>query len=212
MWYLYLDESGDLGFDFVSKKPSKFFTITILAIEGLANNRRLINAVKKTIRRKLGTKIRKDKELKGSSTTEAVKEYFYRLVAPLPFALFSISLNKKKVYEKLTKEKSRVYNFVARLVLEKIRLENAKMRIQLIVDKSKGRKEIQEFNAYIFQQLEARIDPKVPFTIEHWESDENKGIQAVDMFCWGFFEKYERQNEKWRKTFDAKVKFDNLYL
>ncbi len=27
MWNLYLDESGDLGFDFVNKKPSKFFTI-----------------------------------------------------------------------------------------------------------------------------------------------------------------------------------------
>ena len=24
MWYLYLDESGDLGFDFVNKKPSRF--------------------------------------------------------------------------------------------------------------------------------------------------------------------------------------------
>ncbi len=34
MWYLYLDESGDLGFDFVNKKPSKFFTITILVIKG----------------------------------------------------------------------------------------------------------------------------------------------------------------------------------
>lgn len=30
MWYLYLDESGDLGFDFVNKKPSKFFTVSIL--------------------------------------------------------------------------------------------------------------------------------------------------------------------------------------
>lgn len=27
--YLYLDESGDLGFDFENKKPSRFFVITI---------------------------------------------------------------------------------------------------------------------------------------------------------------------------------------
>jgi len=26
--YLYLDESGDLGFDFKNKKPSRFFVIT----------------------------------------------------------------------------------------------------------------------------------------------------------------------------------------
>jgi len=51
--YLYLDESGYLEFDFFAKKPSKFFTVTILTINGIENNRRLINAVKKTIKRKL---------------------------------------------------------------------------------------------------------------------------------------------------------------
>ncbi len=34
MLYLYLDESGDLGFDFINKKPSSFFTICVLAIRG----------------------------------------------------------------------------------------------------------------------------------------------------------------------------------
>ena len=53
MWYLYLDESGDLGFDFVNKKPSRFFTITILVIKGNIENRLLFNAVKKTLRRRL---------------------------------------------------------------------------------------------------------------------------------------------------------------
>jgi hypothetical protein len=53
MWYLYLDESGDLGFDFVNKHPSKFFTVTILATKGQANNKAIIKAVKKTLARKL---------------------------------------------------------------------------------------------------------------------------------------------------------------
>ena len=33
MRYLYLDESGDLGFDFVNGQPSKYFTVCILAIQ-----------------------------------------------------------------------------------------------------------------------------------------------------------------------------------
>lgn len=214
MWFLYLDESGDLGFDFVNKKPSKFFTVTILAIEGVVNNRALINTVKKTVRRKLFSKSsrRKEKELKGSSTTPEVKKYFYKLVQYLPFALFSISLNKRKVYEKLTQEKSRVYNYIARLVLEKIRLENATVRIELIVDKSKGKHEIKEFNQYLFRQLEARIDPKVPFNIQHLDSKQHKALQAVDMFSWGFFQKYERKNSEWIDCFASKVKFDQTYL
>lgn len=43
MLYLYLDESGDLGFDFFAKKPSRFFTVTILAIKGVENNRAFFN-------------------------------------------------------------------------------------------------------------------------------------------------------------------------
>lgn len=147
MWFLYLDESGDLGFDFVNKRPSKFFTVTIMAINGVVNNRRMINAVKKTVRRKLGagSSLREVKELKGSSTTAEVKKYFFRLAGDVPCALFSISLNKKRVYKRLTEEKTRVYNYVARLVLEKIKFEQAKVRIELIVDRSNGKYEIQDF-------------------------------------------------------------------
>ncbi len=53
MFFLYLDESGDLGFDFVNKKPSRHFVITILVVQGHDDNRRLIKGAKKTIRRKL---------------------------------------------------------------------------------------------------------------------------------------------------------------
>ncbi len=48
MLYLYLDGSGDPGFDFFGKKP-----VTILTIKGVENNRALVTAAKKTIRRKL---------------------------------------------------------------------------------------------------------------------------------------------------------------
>jgi hypothetical protein len=80
MLFLYLDESGDLGFDFVNKKPSKFFVVTILAVQGQDVNRRLINAVKKTIKRKLNPRGRRSRivqELKGTGTTLEIKKYFY---------------------------------------------------------------------------------------------------------------------------------------
>lgn len=67
MWYLYLDESGDLGFDFFGKKPSRFFTVCILVIQGVDNNRRLLSAVKKTCRRKLSRS--RLTELKGVHTS-----------------------------------------------------------------------------------------------------------------------------------------------
>ena len=211
---MYLDESGDLGFDFVNKKPSKFFTVTILALSSYESNRKLIKAVKMTLRRKTSKKEGKN-ELKGINTTLDVKKYFYKQVKNIRFSLYSITLNKKRIFEELTRSKERVYNFIARQVLDEIPFEKANhIRIELIIDKSKSKPEIEEFNSYIKGNLEGRIEPKTPLDIYHWKSHENYGLQACDLFCWGIFQKYERKRMEWHDIFskDEKIKLDSLYL
>jgi hypothetical protein len=210
MLYLYLDESGDLGFDFFAKRPSRFFTVTILAIRGVENNRALINAIKKTIRRKSHRK--PSPELKGNHTSIEVKHYFYELAASIPFAIYALTLNKKRVYSELAQKKDRVYNFIARNVLDQIPFEKASTRIELIVDKSKSKREMGEFNEYIIQQLKGRIDPKIPLDIYHYISHENLGLQAVDLFSWGIYRKHERKDREWYDIFKERVKYDERYL
>lgn len=197
MWYLYLDESGDLGFDYVNRKPSKFFTVTILAIIGHEQNRALINSIKHVFKRKLRKKkiLRKSSfELKGSKTSFAIKSYFYNKVSGLDFGLYALTLNKRRLYQYLIKEKERIYNYIARLVLDKIPIEESKVAVELIVDKRKGKPEIEEFNSYIIRHLQGKLDPKVPLNIYHHKSTENLGLQAVDIFSWGIFRKYERKD------------------
>ncbi len=216
MWYLYLDESGDLGFDFVNKKPSKFFTISILAVSGVENNRKLTKGVKGTLRRKLNPKSHRKRiveELKGSDTTLEVKQYFYDQLRNINFEIYAITLNKKRVFDRLTKEKPRVYNFIARQVIDKIPFEkNQTNRVELIIDRSKSKPEIKEFNSYIRSQIQGRLDPKVVLDMYHWDSKQSAGLQAADMFCWGIFQKYEKRNNEWSKTFQDKIKFEDLYL
>lgn len=216
MWYLYLDESGDLGFDFVNKQPSKFFTITILALSSRDANIKLIKAAKITLRRKLNNpKNRKRicQELKGTGTTLDVKKYFFNKASDIKFGLYSITLNKKKVYEKLTRNKPRVYNYIARKVLDKIPFEgNHGSRVELIIDKSMAKPEIREFNSYIRHALEGRLSLSVPLDIYHKLSHENCGLQAVDLFCWGIFNKYEKRNSEWLDVFSDKVLSDELFL
>jgi hypothetical protein len=214
MWYLYLDESGDLGFDFVTKKPSKFFTITILAVSSLDNNKKILKAVKTTLRRKFR---KKDNiyELKGRDINLSVKKYLYKSLKGVKFGLYSMTLNKKRVYEQLTKEKSHVYNFIARKVLDQIPFEkNDNNRVELIIDKSMSKPEIVEFNSYIRRQLEARLNPRTtPLDIYHWLSHENYGLQAVDIFCWGIFQKYEKSKTDWYDVYKKdKIKFEEQYL
>jgi len=212
MWFLYLDESGDLGFDFVNKKPSKFFTVTILAMKGPLNNRLLTKAVKKTLKRKLNRKKATTEELKGARTIFEIKKYFYNQIKDLKFAIYALTLNKKRVYERLTRDKERVYNYISRLVLDKIAFEKAQVQVMLILDKSKSPKEIGDFNQYIFRQLKGRLDPKVPLDIKHENSRRYYGLQAVDLFSWGIFRKYEKKDTAWFDIFREKVAFEEQYL
>lgn len=216
MWYLYLDESGDLGFDFVNKRPSKFFTVSILVIRSVESNRNLIKGVKVTLRRKLNPKKSRTRivqELKGKDTNLDIKKYFYKQIDAVPFEIYAITLNKKRVFERLTREKSRVYNFIARQVIDKIPFEKNKSdRVELIIDKSKSKPEIREFNSYIRSQIQGRLNPEVAIDMYHWNSQENAGLQAVDIFCWGIFQKYERKNTDWFDCFKRKIELEEQYL
>lgn len=216
MWHLYLDESGDLGFDFVNKKPSKYFTVAVLAVRGIDNDRKIQKAVKLVLRRKLNPKNKRKRmveELKGEGTTLDVKKYFYKQVEDTKFAIYSITLNKLRVYEKLARDKARVYNFIARQVFDRIPFEkNNGDRIILVIDKSKGKKGIKEFNEYIVSQLKGRILPKTPFDIYHENSKEIGGLQAIDIFAWGIHRKYELKEYDWYNAFKEKIALDDQYL
>ncbi len=134
------------------------------------NNRLLIKAVKKTLSRKLNLKKSSTSELKGTKTVLEIKKYFYTQAKGIKFAIYALTLNKKRVYERLTKDKERVYNYISRLVLDKIPFEKAQEPVMLILDKSKTQKQIWDFNQYIVRQLKGRLDPKVPLDIKHQDS------------------------------------------
>lgn len=215
MWYLCLDESGDLGFDFVNKKPSKYFTVCLMATSDPGVYYAIRRAVKKTLRRKVnkgGRAKRKKSEIKAIATTLEAKRHFFKQVEGLRFGIYALTLNKRKVYEQLTREKDRVYNFIARLVLDQIPFEQADERVQLLVDKSKGKMEIADFNSYIIRQLQGRLNPNIPLHIDHVESQKEPALQAADLFAWGVFRKYEKGDAAWFDVFKGKVRYDQTYL
>src|SRR5262245_40869677 len=125
MWHLYLDESGDLGFDFVNARPSDFFTISVLAVQGAEADRRLRLAVRRTLKHKLHAARKRDRnilEIKGSSTTFEIKKYVYRCLEDCDFQVYALTVDKKKSYQRLVDEKIRLYDYMTHKILEKIPL------------------------------------------------------------------------------------------
>lgn len=213
---IYLDESGDLGFDFENKRPSKKFVIAVLVCEGHTSTG-FRTAVRRTLKNKLNRKktgSRVVEELKGTGTTLAIKQYFYRHAPKDGWKLYTVALNKQRVYEYLqTKQgKKKLYNYVARFLLQKIDLSRAGVAVTLVVDKCKNKDEIADFNEYVSNQLEALLPLNVPLNIYHERSQDDTGLQAVDLFCWGIYRKYEHGDRKWYNVFREKIAFETEYL
>lgn len=212
MLYLYLDESGDLGFDFISKRPSSFFTVCILAVKGQENDRALAKAVKTVAKRRLRAKASKDvPELKGSLADLTTKKHFFKALRSIPFRLHSTTLNKRLAYGYLAEDKERIYNYIARLTLDQIDFKEAAVRVIMTVDKSKGKTEVRNFNHYILAHIKARLEPKIPLEIYHADSRQNPGLQAADMFAWGLFRKYEVRDYGWYEVFKDKITGEKLF-
>ena len=211
---VYLDESGDLGFNFSKLKTSQYFVIALLVVYDMKSNKKIEKAVQRTLKNKIRKKKRKANtiELKGSKTSFKVKEYFYRQIKDCKFEIYSIVLNKKRVYPELRRNKERLYNYLARLILGKCPLKKVQTRLILKVDRSKAKKEQGAFDRYLIFQIQAILSPKIPLEIYHIDSKESKGVQAMDMFIWGIFRKYENSDLEWYRVFREKVKFETVFL
>lgn len=216
--YLYLDESGDLGFDFKKKKTSKKFVITILVCFSNESKRMFRKAVQKTIKNKVNKNRKKQivQELKGSKTDINIKKYFLRNVKSEDWKIYSLILNKRRVSQNLTtsRRKKKFYNFLSRLLIEKMvpLLQNEKEKVELMVDRSKSIEEIKEFNHYLETHLESLLSLNVPLYIYHSRSFETYELQAVDLFCWGIFRKFEHQDIEWYQHYAHKIEHEMEYL
>ncbi len=113
---IYLDESGDLGFDFEHKRPSRKFVITLLVCDSSGVTREFRTAVRRTLKNKLNKGKKGSRivhELKGTNTNLAIKRYFYRHAPKSGWSIYTVVVNKERVYEGLqTKHgKKKLYNF-----------------------------------------------------------------------------------------------------
>lgn len=214
---IYLDESGDLGFDFSKPKTSRKFVITLLVCDGADCADGFRKAVRRTLKNKLNHKkgkMRIVQELKGTNTTLAIKDYFYRQNPDRGWRLYTVALNKNRVEERLRTPhgKKKLYNFLARFLLENVDLSNAAPAVTLVTDRCKNKEEIKDFNSYVANQLESLLPLNVPLNIYHESSQENAGLQAVDLFCWGIFRKYESRDLEWYRSFAKAIAFETEYL
>jgi hypothetical protein len=217
--YIFLDESGDLGFDF-TKESSTHFVITLLICEDKKVFDGFKTAVKHTIKHKLNRqkKLNSQNELKSTRTLLAVKKYFLdnlRKQKNQAWYINSIILDKQELFKNLAiiPEQHRLYNLLSKVILEQVSfpIKKGDHSVQLIVDSSKGKKQRAIFNQYLKTNIELLLDIGVQFSINHEKSHNNAGLQAVDLFCAGFSRKYSYNDIKWYSLFKDRIRKEVLF-
>ena len=178
-------------------------------------------AFKTAVRRTLKNKINRTKnrtkwlaEIKGTNTSIETKKYFFRQIKEQDWQLYSVVLNKSRVEGHLhtAKGQNKLYNFLARFLIEKLPLRQTFTNVRLIVDRSKNKNEIQDFNLYLKNQIEALLPLNTALNVEHLNSMESTGLQAVDLFCWGIARKYEYSDFEWYNIFRHRIAYETEYL
>ena len=164
MKYIFLDESGELG---DKSSSSKYFVITLLSCdEGeIYALRRIIRKVREKIVKK---KMKKYPEIKGNNSTNEIRFEVLQRFVQTNSEIFTIILEKSKIYEYLKKKKDKLYNYLSNLILNECSLDNPS--VYLIVDKSKSNRSLREdFDNYIRKKLNEK-NQSCKLSIKHENS------------------------------------------
>jgi len=205
MAYIFLDESGDLGFNFKKKKTSKYFVIACLFVKEERPVEKIVkkifNGFSKTERKNHSGTLHAYKE------KPATRQKLLGLLNKKDVSIISIYLNKSKVYTRLHDEKHVLYNYVANILLDRIytkKLISTNEPIVLVASRRETNKFLNDnFCHYLSNQVSG--NHKIKISIEIKTPQEKKCLQIVDCICWSLFRKREHEDECYANMIKSKI-------
>jgi hypothetical protein len=204
MAYIFLDESGDLGFN-PKKKSSKYFLITFLFVKNKRPVEKIIKKVagnlsKKELKRHIGV-------LHSCKEKPKTRMKLLKLLNEKDVSILFIYLNKQKVYTKLQNEKQVLYNYVTNILLDRIltrKLISLNYPIKLIASRRETNKFFnQNFKSYLENQVSN--NHKIKIKVEVKTPNSEKCLQVVDFACWAIYQKIERKNDGYYNLIKQKI-------
>ncbi len=188
MSYLYIDESGDLGF---KGKGSDYFILTCVKIDDEKTNQDFSRIPKKVRQKILSKKQKKLPELKFSNSSEEVRIEFLKRVAKLNIEIYAIIIEKSKTFSELKDNLPILYNYLIKILLEKPlnKLHN-NLHLFICLDRCMSFPQRQNFENYIKTEFLSIFQKLPKVDISHECSNQNNCLQALDFTCGAFGYKY----------------------
>jgi len=192
--YVFIDESGDLGF---GEKSTKYYVIASVETKDPQQFSRMF----KRIRSRMGKKKKDIKEFKFSKTNVNTKFEILEKISKLDIRFSAVVLKKETVYPYLREEKQILHNYLTGYIVELIPFMESR-NFEVIVDKflSKGA-ERENFDTYLRRHVgyhcrELGLIPPNRINIRHESSYACAGLQVADFVAGSLFAKYERGDDR----------------
>lgn len=206
MSYIFLDESGDLGF---SERSSRWFILTIV----FTNNHRRVEKCVKRVHKGLKKKYKKVKELHAYHADSVTRKRVLRFLAEVDdLKVLCIVLNKKKVYTDLKNQKVYLYNYTANILLDRMHNKNILNDgepVYIYIDQRETNKFLKKnFEDYLRNNLMNKSNNHFDILIK--PSHTEKCLQAVDFISWSIFRKYEQGDYEYYEVIKDKIIEENL--
>lgn len=191
MSYIFVDESGDLGFNFKKKGTSRYFLISFLFVPSTTTKRRIGKIVSNTFLTLKKSKKRKSGILHAYKESAKTRFRLLNKLTVEDIKIMTISLDKEKVYTDITSEKNILYSNIVNILLNKIytlKLIPTDEKIYLIASKRETNKLLNDnFKKYI----EGNKDNKFSIEVSILSPEKDKCLQAVDFVSWSIYRKYK---------------------
>lgn len=198
MAYIFLDESGDLGFNFKKKGTSSIFIVTFLFVDG---PKKIIEKIVNRTHSELSKKIKRRIGVLHATNEKPItrQRLLKRLVENDNCVVMTIYLNKKKVFTKLQDEKQVLYNYVTNILLDRIytrKIVSSDKDMELIASRRETNKFLNEnFKEYLSRKIKGTHNCKMKVSIK--TPYEEKCLQVVDFVSWSIFRKYEKGDDSY---------------
>ncbi len=204
--YIFIDEAGDLGFQF-HKASSTHFVIGCAQFP-TTSYKNCVDRVKDSIVTARGGGGEAPKELKFSRTAKRYRPDFLSQLVDVGGRFGIIYVDKRKVYPHL-RESSKinyVYNQMVCYLLENV-IKNATVEenIRVYMDRRSSNKEImKDVDSYLPQQLNWRVSPyKLKIILER--SHNSRGIQCADFICGSAYKNIERGDDRYYNIIKSNI-------
>ncbi|MDG6222225.1 MAG: DUF3800 domain-containing protein [Candidatus Bathyarchaeota archaeon] len=196
--YVYVDESGDLGF---SDKSTKFFIIAYLACTPAINIRIRMRRLLKNFHQKKRYH-RGQNELKFCKMNNYCRKTVLETIVQTNANIGAIVVEKKHVSPDLRDKLPILYNYlmVHNIISALLPSLETGQKMNMIFDKSLPKTRIQDFNDYVKEKasylsyVRGNSLHSDSIVSDHVDSKVEPCLQAVDSIAGAYFQKYEHEN------------------